>query len=289
MIKETHPVDTAAPRSYVKKIEASGDRWWFQRYPPWASIYAQMTLDRNDGVLNLISGGERLLDLGCGFGDVLYLCRDHYIEKYGVDPVPAMVDKSLHNLHSRALADGFHVTKGSAVCLPYASNFFDTVTLLDVFEHIDVKDRHAALQEILRVLKPGGELILVTPSRAILRFWNVINGLLSIPFNVLRRVPVRIWRFVRKEFTEEFCSKRELLDAVEEAEFQLKHFERVSFYPAPETIGFLAPWLRISHRLPLVHRLLSKSFRMLSGLRILNQKMLIRCVKSDDQRIRTAA
>lgn len=289
MMSESIQNRNDGPRSYREKIEASGTRWWYERYPEWASVYAQMTIDRNDGVLKLIAGGERLLDIGCGFGDILYLCRDRYTEKHGIDPVPAMVRKTELNLRSRDLDEGFTVSHGAAERLPYASEYFDTVTLLDVFEHIDPGNRAAALREIRRVLKPGGELILATPSRSTLRFWNVVNGLLSLPINIIRRQPIRIWSFVQKEFTEEFCSKRELQQSLEEAQLQLDSFERVSFYPAPETLGFPGAFLRLTAGLPWVLRILESCFSALARMRFLNQKMLIRCTRPDAEYARKAA
>jgi hypothetical protein len=64
-----------------------------------------------------------------------------------------------------------------------------------------------------------------------------VDNILSLPLRLLRGEPLRIWRFVNKEFIEEFSSRRELSQAVQQAKFELNHFERVSFYPAPETNG----------------------------------------------------
>ncbi|MEO2024424.1 MAG: class I SAM-dependent methyltransferase [Fuerstiella sp.] len=272
-----HPASSSA--TYAAQVAASTGKWWHDRYPEWSGVYAQIVRDRNTAAEQLTSGGQRLLDLGCGYGDLLYLLRNRYEEKHGVDPAPVMIEKTLDNLQRHGQSEGFFVRQGVAELLPYEPNLFDTVTMLDVFEHVEPEHRLTALSEVRRVLKPGGELILATPSRYILRFWNVVDNILSLPLRLLRGEPLRIWRFVNKEFIEEFSSRRELSQAVQQAKFELNHFERVSFYPAPETMGFLAPWLHHSYHIPFAHRVIAAVFRVGSRCRFLNQKMLIRCTK----------
>ncbi len=50
--------------------------------------------------------------------------------------------------------------------MPFEDNFFDVVLLLDVFEHIGYSDQPMALQEIKRVLKSDGQLIVSIPNLA---------------------------------------------------------------------------------------------------------------------------
>jgi SAM-dependent methyltransferase len=48
--------------------------------------------------------------------------------------------------------------------LPFESDFFDAVTMLAVFEHIEPAPLAELLREIRRVLRPGGTLVLTTPA-----------------------------------------------------------------------------------------------------------------------------
>ena len=268
-----------SPAAYITKVTSSHNDWWFERYPNWCSPYAQIVQARNDAALSLMSGGDRLLDIGCGYGDMLSLAGDRYLEKHGIDPAPVMVDRALANMRKHDLLNNCSIQEAGAESLPFESDTFDTITMLDVMEHVEPATRRAALLEAYRVLKPNGELILATPSRYVIRFWNLVNNVLSIPERILRRQPLRIWSLVSKGFTEEFLTRSELFSLVEDGQFEVDHFERVCFYPAPETVGFLGPWLHYTYFIPYLHQTVRSMFKLIAKGRILNQKMLIRCRK----------
>ena len=103
--------------------------------------------------------GETILDLGCGEGR-------HVISAYLEQDVTSIgVDLSLDDLRTsqerfQHFADPdnsnkrFGLSAATALQLPFADNTFDKVICSEVLEHIP--DFKAALQEIERVLKPGG-------------------------------------------------------------------------------------------------------------------------------------
>lgn len=63
--------------------------------------------------------------------------------------------------------------QSSAHQLPFQSNSVDVLTLLDVLEHIN--DDRAAIDEALRVLRPGGMLVLSVPNKGLFRFLDPEN------------------------------------------------------------------------------------------------------------------
>ena len=95
-----------------------------------------------------------VLDIG-GFDGVL----SRYISKQN-KAYPVVVDLDFDGL-VLAKKSGLTVVLGSAMNLPFADNSVDAVMCLDLIEHLD--DESALLNEVFRVLKSNGKLILTTP------------------------------------------------------------------------------------------------------------------------------
>jgi 2-polyprenyl-3-methyl-5-hydroxy-6-metoxy-1,4-benzoquinol methylase len=95
-----------------------------------------------------------LLDVGCGSGWILdeMAALGWFVE--GVDPDPVAVDN--------AMKKGFKVRLGDLRTQNYPANYFDAVSLCHVIEH--VHDPLELLEECHRILKPHGELVIVTPN-----------------------------------------------------------------------------------------------------------------------------
>lgn len=91
-----------------------------------------------------------ILDAGCGEGVL--------VEKYAEQGWNIIgVDKNYASAY---------VQEGSITDLPFEDNHFDTVMALDVLEHLYYNDQGKALQEIRRVLKPGGTIVFSCPNLA---------------------------------------------------------------------------------------------------------------------------
>ncbi len=95
-----------------------------------------------------------VLDVGCASGFSI----DHYA-KARPDVSYAGADVAPHHIEYAQKERPQHTFKtGPAEALPYEDNTFDSVTMLDVIEH--VVDVDACLAEMKRVLKPGGTAII---------------------------------------------------------------------------------------------------------------------------------
>ncbi len=98
--------------------------------------------------------GGRILDIGCGTIP-FFLINTGFREKYGIDPSVRL------NSGRGIVLKRFDVERNAR--LPFRDNFFDVVTMLAVFEHIEPGRLAGTLKEIRRVLKPGGRFIMTTP------------------------------------------------------------------------------------------------------------------------------
>jgi 2-polyprenyl-3-methyl-5-hydroxy-6-metoxy-1,4-benzoquinol methylase len=105
-------------------------------------------------VLEGVPRGARVLDVGCGVGEIMTLLRDQKgCDCSGLDIAPSAV--------SAVLARGMQAKVATLPSIPYESNSFEAVVSTEVLEH--VTDARATLREIQRILKPGGVLLLSVP------------------------------------------------------------------------------------------------------------------------------
>ncbi|MFJ3408115.1 class I SAM-dependent methyltransferase [Promicromonospora sp. NPDC090134] len=95
-----------------------------------------------------IGPGSRVLDVGCGSGELLEHLQDLGARASGVDPATRMVELA------RARAVGADVRLGEAEHLPFDDGAFDAVLAVNAVQFAD--DVDDALAEIARVLTPGG-------------------------------------------------------------------------------------------------------------------------------------
>lgn len=134
----------------------------------------------------LAGRGGRHLDLGCGTGDFLGVLHERgSLSCEGADPHPGYLDE----LRARHPDLPLHRLRVGAP-LPFDDGRYDSVTLLDVLEH--VPDEAKLLTEVHRVLVPGGLLVLTVPRRHLFTFLDPDNAKFRFPR--LHRT-VYSWRF----------------------------------------------------------------------------------------------
>ncbi|MBM4128150.1 MAG: class I SAM-dependent methyltransferase, partial [Nitrospira sp.] len=98
--------------------------------------------------------GGKLLEIGCGNGDRLALFRDLGWTVTGVEP-----DAGAAKLAS---ARGLDVLSGELSSLEFPAGSFDAILMSHVIEH--VPDPQETIRECLRLLRPQGMLIMLTPN-----------------------------------------------------------------------------------------------------------------------------
>lgn len=125
--------------------------------------------------------GDRLLDAGTGLGNVLFVA-----ERAAPGAAAVGVDRDAERL-ARAAAAGVTspLALGDLGDLPIRAGAFDAVLCSEVLEHLD--DDGRALDELQRVLRPGGRLVVTVPHAAYPLAWDPVNWLLER----LGRAPIR--------------------------------------------------------------------------------------------------
>ena len=122
-------------------------RYWLQRVGPLKSSHT-------------------LIDCGAGTGMFIE-------EMSGICRAFALDDHAESLVIARRRLGMERVLEGSCTALPFLDNSLDAITALDVLEHVDRDD--LAIQEFLRVLKPGGVLVVTVPAMPTLwSDWDVV-------------------------------------------------------------------------------------------------------------------
>tara|TARA_R110001599_G_C12011643_1_gene638070 strand:+ start:121 stop:765 length:645 start_codon:yes stop_codon:yes gene_type:complete len=140
-----HEVQDPVVEEYSRNAKVYDTKW---------SFYVEATIRETMSRFSL-RPTDRLLDVGCGTGALLHRLSATYpgAQLSGVEPVPKMLA-----IARRRLSPSIELHEGWAERLPFASEQFDAVVSCNMFHYI--RKPIAALQEMRRVLRPGGQLII---------------------------------------------------------------------------------------------------------------------------------
>lgn len=105
-------------------------------------------------------GGQRILEIGFGSGVTFLNLYEQYKEIHGLD-----LNASAETVMTmfKAMNIETYLQNGDVLCMPYPDNFFDTVLLISILEHLKPEKLSDAFREIRRVLKPEGQAIYGVP------------------------------------------------------------------------------------------------------------------------------
>jgi len=116
--------------------------------------------------LKHFAGEERLLDVGCGTG--------HFLQEWTATPALG-ADHTAEGLYIARKRTDSPLTRARLPSLPFSTASLDAVVALDVLEHCE--DDRNSFAEMVRVLRPGGMLILTVPAiPALWDEWDVSLG-----------------------------------------------------------------------------------------------------------------
>jgi 2-polyprenyl-3-methyl-5-hydroxy-6-metoxy-1,4-benzoquinol methylase len=106
--------------------------------------------------------GKRILDFGCGRGDLLGWLFDRGIAAGGIDFAADAVAETQQRFGGQPLFDG--VQHADSLPTSAAAGAYDVVFLVEVLEHLLDDQVEGTLHEVARVLSPGGRVIVTTPN-----------------------------------------------------------------------------------------------------------------------------
>ncbi|MBV9406438.1 MAG: class I SAM-dependent methyltransferase, partial [Acidobacteriaceae bacterium] len=133
--------------NFAVEAEVERTHWWFSGR---RRLFARELLAAG------VNPNARILDAGTGTGANLRMLRDLKLEYVtGLDSN----ELAIHFCASKGLGN---VQIGDICAMPFESGTFDLVLATDVIEHVD--DDRAALEEIARVLKQGGKVLMSVPA-----------------------------------------------------------------------------------------------------------------------------
>lgn len=110
-----------------------------------------------------VTPGMRVLDVGCGRGEIVRHCALLGADAYGVDYAAVAVRFSRQVVADLGAGAGrTGVLQSDAKRLPFGGGQFDRVLMFDIVEHLHPWELHEALREAHRLLKPDGRLVVHT-------------------------------------------------------------------------------------------------------------------------------
>lgn len=104
----------------------------------------------------------RVLDFGCGLGDLIGRLIEHGVRAEGADFSPSSVARVNQRFEGQPAFGGAHVIASIPTTLPSAS--FDTIFFIETIEHLLEDDLTATVAELRRLLRTGGTVIVTTPN-----------------------------------------------------------------------------------------------------------------------------
>jgi len=125
--------------------------------------YSEMALERL-----CLEEGETVLEIGFGAGHCLERMATSVGKTgkaYGIDISSGMLQVTKRRLDKAGLMDRVELYCGDAGSLPYGDKTFDAVFMSYALELFDTPEIPRLLQEVRRVLKPGGRLAVVSLSK----------------------------------------------------------------------------------------------------------------------------
>ena len=196
-----------------------------------AKTMASIDIPKNGQILDVAAGtGDWTIALAKELGD-----KGHVT---GFDLSPEMLAVAREKVREAGVSFWVTLTQGNAMELPYEDDTFDLVTI--GFGLRNLPDAEKGMQELYRVLKPGGQLVVLETSQpdnpVIKPFWKMyFKGVMPMMGKVFAH-DKDSYDYLEKT-TEEFMSFTALADLMRETGFKTVAYQRFNFGAAAAHFG----------------------------------------------------
>jgi ubiquinone/menaquinone biosynthesis C-methylase UbiE len=171
---------------FSRGLRGIGMRYVFSRRGLWVinTPYRRILSAAN------ITAQDRVLDLGCGLGNILIALAERIDFTHppaGVDISPDLIRIGEREIAQAGLGDRILLRVAPATHLPFEDGAFDVVLTSHVLKHLDDEALLTSFREVVRVLRPGGRLLLwefEKSRRSALLFWSARLTGLPPPFQL---------------------------------------------------------------------------------------------------------
>ncbi|MGI9534841.1 MAG: ubiquinone/menaquinone biosynthesis methyltransferase [Thermodesulfobacteriota bacterium] len=173
-------------------------------------------------LVSQVAAGSTVLDVATGTAEVISegIKKDIFTKSIGLDPSIEMLKIGNKKLNTNFYKSSFLLIEGTAENLPFDNNSFDATTI--AFGIRNTINYHRSLQEMFRVIKPGGKI-------AILEF-----AIPTYPF--IRQLYLLYFKYLMPHVGSIFGSKKEYKYL---SESTLKFPQRLKFLDVLRDSGFV--------------------------------------------------
>ncbi len=157
----------------VTRMDGAEADGWSAVAEGWAELWGRFAEPAWAVVLDAaaLSPGARVLDVGCGSGDLLAHLDQRGLATAGIDPAAGMVALA------RDRVPAADIRSGGAEDLPWPDEIFDLVTAVNALQFAD--DTDDALAQLVRVATPGGAVAVVNWAGSDLNDLDTIEAALA--------------------------------------------------------------------------------------------------------------
>lgn len=128
-----------------------------------------------DLFFELYMRNKKVLDVACGEGKLLKKDKKNI---YGIEINSTLINKLKE--------DGLNVKYSDVTKIDYEDQVFDVVHCSNIIEHLAPMDAHKMFQEMYRVLKPRGKILLIAPTPKTV--WNTFGHIKPYPPSSIKKL-----------------------------------------------------------------------------------------------------